>query len=190
MGNVASRSRPTTKWMFRGRARSSKWFVRSCSRLVPCWHWLWSLAMLRLPSAARLRSQLSATRSRLRSAATQLQAVQHQAAPLLATAALLLRAAPPRLAVLAVPHRPVPLQLAAAVPLPLLLRPLPLLLQNLPQPQLQRSKLSLNAGSQTACGSLSHEPFFISLIVFHFPQSASARIIARAPPIASCERHR
>lgn len=54
-GMLASRSRPTNHRMFRGRARSSKWFVRSCSRLVPCWHWPWSLATLRLPSAGLRR---------------------------------------------------------------------------------------------------------------------------------------
>ena len=93
---MASRSRPTTEWMFRGRARSSKWFVRSCSRSVHWLHWPWSLAKLRQLSAARLRSQLSAARSRLRSA-VQLRAVPLQAAPLLAVVALL--AAPHQLAV-------------------------------------------------------------------------------------------
>jgi hypothetical protein len=107
---VASRSRPTIKWMFRGRARSSKWFVRSCSRLVPCWHWLWSLAMLRLPSAARLLRPRSAARSRLRSAVTQLRAVQHQAAP---------HRAVPLLAVVVQLHQAAPLLLAVPASKPL-----------------------------------------------------------------------
>ena len=182
---MASRSRPTTEWMFRGRARSSKWFVRSCSRSVHWLHWPWSLAKLRQLSVARLRSQPSAARSRLRSA-VQLRAVPLQAAPLLATAAPH-RAAPHRLAVLAVPHRAAPHRLAAPAPLVQLRQQLLRTLRNLRQP----SKLSLTPGSLTACGSLSREPFLLHTVgSFHAAirvfDRYSTVIVLRDPGCRAC----
>jgi len=154
---MASRSRPTNHRMFRDRARSSKWFVRSCSRFVLWQHWLWSQAMHRLQSAARLAHR-SARRQSQPSAVQQL------------LAALLL--AVPLLAVLADPLRAVQLLLAAAVQ-PLLLQ-LQLLQTHQSLPQLKRSSQpNLLAGSVTACDS--HE----SRAVFHlsplrFPENHGA----------------
>ena len=176
---MASRSRPTNHRMFRGRARSSKWFVRSCSRLVPCWHWPWSLATLRPPSAGLRRLVVPRLHVVHPHRAALLQAVPllvvtaaalPQAVPLLAgMAAVLLRAAL-LLAVLAVPLQAVQLLLAAAVQ-PLLLPLLQLLrtLQSLPQLK-RSSQLNLLAGSLTACDSPESRAVF-RLSPLQFPGS-------------------